>query len=53
MDNKQRGVKTTKHNCKVRIRIEVESDAYNKDEAFAKEIGNDLVKLFNDIKPEL
>ena len=53
MYNNQRGVKTTKHNCKVKTRIEVQSDAYDKDENYSREIDNQLIKLFKDIKPEI
>lgn len=53
MYNNQRGVKTTKQNCKVKTVIHVESEQYEKDKAYSESIDFTLKKLFTkDINPK-
>ncbi len=52
MNNEQRGVKTTEKHCRVKHVIEVDSEQYDKDEAYSKSIDETLNKLFTkDINP--
>ncbi|WP_299116859.1 hypothetical protein [uncultured Winogradskyella sp.] len=54
MYNEQRGLKTTEHNCKVKTTINIDSEQYDKDEAYSKSIDQVLNKLFTkDINPTI